>query len=72
MPWRINFLRKARYDTNTKQKDDIYDLMNTRKGLNDSLPAAPQKLTALGLRSSASSVDETLASFYRTQTSRTI
>lgn len=45
--WRVNFLRKVIYGTQSKQGDDLYDLENTYKGINDSLPALPRILTAL-------------------------
>lgn len=31
MLWKINFLRKVRYDTDAKQRDDLYGLRNTVK-----------------------------------------
>lgn len=69
MPWRINFLRKVRYGTNTKQKDDIYDWMNTREGINDSLPAAPPEMCGPRTQELCEFCSF-IASFYHTQTSR--
>lgn len=37
MCWRIYLLRKIRCGTDWKQGDDLYDLMNTCEGINDTL-----------------------------------
>lgn len=48
--WGIEFLRKVRYGTDSKQGDDLYDLGNAWKGR--MAVFQPRKRTALGLRSS--------------------